>query len=50
MKSNKEKVEKGLSDIQKMFANAIDWNAFDKAMANPKSRKEIESIFKKVRL
>lgn len=45
----RKRVTKGLSPIQKMFANAIDWNALDKAMANPKSRKEITDILKKVR-
>ena len=48
--SSKKRVEKGLSSVQKMFASAIDWNAFDKAMSDEKSRKEIESILKKVKL
>ena len=36
--------------VNKRFADAIDWNAFDKAMSDKKSRKEIESILKKARL
>ena len=50
MSNERKQVNKGLSSSQKLFANAIDWNAFDKAMSDEKSRKEIESILKKVRL
>lgn len=50
MSNARKQVNKGLSSSQKLFANAIDWNTFDKAMSDPKSRKEIESILKKVRL
>ena len=48
--SSKKRVERKLSETQKLFASAIDWNAFNKAMSDEKSRKEIESILKKVKL
>lgn len=35
---------------QNLFAKAIDKKALKKAMANPKSRKEITDILKKVRV
>lgn len=42
--------QKRLSETQQMFMNAIDYKALDKALSDPKSRKELEEIFKKVRL
>lgn len=48
--SIRKRVNKGLSATQKMFASAIDYNALEKALNDPKSRKELESIFKKVRV
>lgn len=50
MNNLKRQVERNLSTTQKDFASAIDYNALHKAMSNPKSRKEIESILKKARL
>ena len=50
MKTMKQRVEKGLSNIQKMFASAINYDALEKAMNNPKSRREIERVLAKVKL
>ena len=52
MKSNsiKRKVNKNLSNTQKLFAAAIDYNALNKALSDPKSAKELNAIFSKVRL
>ena len=47
--STKQRVEKNLSPVQKMFADAINYDALNKALSNPKSRKELEKIFSKVR-
>ena len=40
---------RNLMKKQNLFANAIDKKALKKAMENPKSRKEITDILKKVR-
>jgi len=36
MSKTKNKVNKGLSDMQKLFANAINYDALDKALKDPK--------------
>ena len=38
-----------LNATQKKFFEAIDWDAFHKALSDKKSAKKIEDILKKVR-
>lgn len=45
----KKQVNKNLSSVQKLFADAIDYNALHRALNDPKAAKELQKIFKKVR-
>lgn len=45
----KKQVNKNLSQTQKMFANAINYDALNKALSDPRSASEIMNILKKVR-
>lgn len=45
-KQNKRKVENGLSDLQLMFASAIDYAALDRALQDP----QVVEILNKIKL
>ena len=45
----KKKNKNNLSPSQQLFYDAIDWDAFHKALNDPKSAKEIKDILNKMR-
>lgn len=45
----KKQVNKKLSPTQKMFADAINYDALHKALSDPKKAKQLNAIFNKVR-
>jgi len=49
MADTKQRASKGLTPAQRLFADAIDYNALHKAMQNDKSRKEIMAICAKIK-
>ena len=42
-------MKKNNNDFNRLIKSAINYNALKQAMDNPKTRKELEKIFKKVR-